>query len=192
MRLTDDEMWKAAADCDESCDGKFFYAVKTVGVYCRPSCKSRTPLRKNTEYFETREDAEKAGFRPCKRCRPDLPGYAPLPELAKRIKNLIDGYFNERERLSAEIKQLGVSSGHLAVIFRRQYGMTPGQYLNKTRADCARKMLAETDIPIIDVASDIGFDSLPSFYGFFKKQTGTTPKKYRENSGRQGVIIGNL
>jgi len=98
MGLTDDKMWKAVVDCDKSYDGQFFYAVKTVGVYCRPSCKSRTPLRKNTNYFETQEDAEKAGFRPCKRCRPDLLDYAPMLELAQQTKNLIDDYFQERNR----------------------------------------------------------------------------------------------
>lgn len=179
MCFTDDEMWKAVVDCDKNYDRKFFYAVKTVGVYCRPSCKSKTPLRKNVDYFETQEEAEKAGFRPCKRCRPDLLDYAPMMELAQQTKDLIDDYFNERERLTAEMKRLGVSSGHLTVIFKQQYGMAPSQYMNKTRADYAKKMLVETDTPIIDIAGDIGFDSLPSFYGFFKKQTGMTPKEYR-------------
>lgn len=177
-------MWKAVVACDQSYDGNFFYAVKTVGVYCRPSCKSKTPLRKNVDYFKTQAEAEKAGFRPCKRCRPDLPDYAPMLELAQQTKNLIDDFFSERERLGAEMKRLGVSAGHLAVIFKQRYGMAPGQYLNKIRLSYAKKMLAETDTPIIDMAGDIGFASLPSFYGFFKKQTGTTPKKYRtENQG---------
>ena len=70
MKLTDDEMWEAVINCAPALDGQFFYAVKTVGVYCRPSCKSRTPLRKNVLYFETGEDARNAGFSPCKRCRP--------------------------------------------------------------------------------------------------------------------------
>lgn len=179
MRFTDDEMWKAVVDCDKSYDGKFFYAVKTVGVYCRPSCKSKTPLRKNVEYVETQEEAEKAGFRPCKRCRPDLLDYAPMLELARQTKDLIDEYFHEKKRLAAEMKRLGVSASHLAVIFKQQYGMAPSHYLNKTRIDYAKKLLAKTDTPIIDIAGDIGLDSLPSFYGLFKKQTGTTPKEYR-------------
>ena len=70
MKLTDDEMWEATINCDSNLDGRFFYAVKTVGVYCCPSCKSRAPLRKNVLYFETGEQAQRAGFRPCKRCRP--------------------------------------------------------------------------------------------------------------------------
>ncbi|HWQ80493.1 MAG TPA: Ada metal-binding domain-containing protein [Anaerovoracaceae bacterium] len=182
MRYTEDEMWQAVVDCDESYNGKFFYAVKTVGAYCRPSCKSRTPLRKNVRYFETGEDAEKAGFRPCKRCRPDLLNYAPMFELAQQTKELIDGHYLQRERLAAEMKQLGVSANHLAAVFKQQYGMPPIQYLNQIRIGHAKKFLAETDMPIIDIAGEIGFDSLSAFYGFFKKQTGTTPKDYRSGS----------
>lgn len=72
MRLGYEEMWKAVVDCDNRYDGKFLYAVKTVGVYCHPSCKSRTPLQKNTVFFASAEEAVKSGCRPCKRCRPDL------------------------------------------------------------------------------------------------------------------------
>ncbi len=182
MHFSNDEMWKAVVDCNKDYDGKFYYSVKTVGGYCRPSCKSRTPLRKNVVYFETQEDAEKAGFRPCKRCRPDLLDYAPMRELAQQTKVLIDDYYNERDRLAAEMKKLGISPNHLAVIFKQQYGVAPSQYLNKTRADYAKKMLAETDISITDIAGEIGFDTLPSFYRFFKTQTGITPKEYRNDS----------
>lgn len=185
MRFTDDEMWRATIDCDDSYNGEFFYAVKTVGVYCRPSCKSRTPLRKNVTYFETQEEAEKVGFRPCKRCRPDLFKYEPILDIARQTKELIDDYFCERGRLAEEMKQLGVTANHLAVIFKRQYGVPPIEYMNTLRAEQAKKMLDEIDMPIIYIAAEIGFDSLPAFYSFFKKQTGTTPKEYR--AGTQGV-----
>ncbi|MCB8817674.1 bifunctional transcriptional activator/DNA repair enzyme AdaA [Desulfosporosinus shakirovi] len=179
MQFAEDEMWGAVVDCDDNYNGRFLYAVKTVGVYCRPSCKSRTPLRKNVCYFETQENAQNAGFRPCKRCRPDLTDYAPVLEIARQTKELIDGYYCRRERLIREMKQLGVTTNHLAVIFKQQYGVPPIQYLNRLRSEQAKNMLAETDMSIIDIAGDIGFSSLPAFYSFFKRQTGTTPKKYR-------------
>lgn len=182
MFLIDDARWNAVVTCDKSYDGAFFYAVKTVGVYCRPSCKSRTPLQKNVCCFETVVEAENAGYRPCKRCRPDLMDYAPVEEIAKQTKNIIDDYFSERERLAAEIKRLGVSAGHLAVIFKQQYGIAPSRYLDQIRVGHAKKLLTETDTSIIVIAGDVGFDSLPSFYGFFKRQTGTTPKVYRVES----------
>jgi AraC family transcriptional regulator of adaptative response / methylphosphotriester-DNA alkyltransferase methyltransferase len=179
MLYTDDEMWKATVDCDAGYDGKFFYAVKTVGVYCRPSCKSRTPLRRNVRYFETPREAEKAGFRPCKRCRPDLADYAPVLEIIRHTKELIDNYYHRRERLAEKMKQIGVTARHLAVIFKQEYGITPIQYSNQLRAAYAQKMLGETGASIIDIAGDIGFESLSAFYSFFRKHTGTTPKEYR-------------
>ena len=179
MRFADDEMWKASVKCDPGYDGKFFYAVKTVGVYCRPSCKSRTPLRKNVCYFETEAEAEDAGFRPCKRCRPDLIDYTPALEIARQVKELIDACWDRRERLTAEMKRLGLTAGYLSAIFKQQYGMPPIQYMNQRRLDRAKTMLTDTDASIVDVAAELGFDSLSAFYGFFKKHAGTTPKEFR-------------
>ena len=187
MKLTDDQMWEATKNNDETKDGRFFYAVKTVGVFCRPSCKSKTPLRKNVMYFETAADAERAGFRPCKRCRPDLMDYAPVLEIAKRTKELMDDCFTERERLSSELSLLGVSQGHLAVIFKQQYGVSPTQYLSRLRLSYAKRLLSECKMSIVDIAYEIGYDSVSAFYGFFKRQTGMTPQKYRIESGSEGT-----
>lgn len=180
MHLSNEEMWRAVVECNSSKDGEFYYALKSVGVYCRPSCKSRTPLQKNIIYFKNTEEAEHAGFRPCKRCRPDLLEYAPQKELAKQFKALMDTYLCDREKLKIEIKKLGVCASHLSVIFKRHYEITPSQYLNKTRITNAKKILSTTNIPIIDVASKVGFESLPSFYVFFKRYTKMTPKMFRE------------
>lgn len=185
MELPDDAMWKATVDCNRSYDGVFFYGVKTVGVYCRPSCKSRTPLRKNVRFFKTGKDAQDAGFRPCKRCRPDVANYAPVLEIARQTKKIIDRYYAQRERLKGELKKLGVTPNHLAVIFREHYGMPPVRYLNRLRADRAKLMLAETTIPIIDIAETIEFESLSAFYSFFKKHAGTTPLKYRAETRKK-------
>ena len=179
MVSTDDAMWNAVVGCDKRWDGRFFYAVTTVGVYCRPSCKSRTPLRKNVRYFASGEAAQTAGFRPCKRCRPDLPDHSPEQECARRIKELLEKHFLERQDLAAAMRRSGVTPNRSAAVFKRQYGMTPLEYLNRLRAERAKRLLAETDMPIVDLAADVGFAGLSAFYHFFKKQTGTTPKEYR-------------
>ncbi len=179
MVPTDDAMWNAVVGCDKSWDGRFFYAVATVGVYCRPSCKSRTPLRKNVRYFASGEAAQAAGFRPCKRCRPDLPEHSPDQDGARRIKELLEKHFLERQALAAAMRLSGFTPNHSAAVFKRQYGMTPLAYLNRLRAERAKRLLAETDMPIVDLAADVGFAGLSAFYRFFKKQTGTTPKDYR-------------
>ncbi len=181
-KLSDKIMWQALLDCDPSYDGQFFYAVKTVGVYCRPSCKSRTPLRKNVLYFQTTDEAEQAGLRPCKRCRPDMKNYDPAARLAGQAKKLMDCHFNTRTLLKAELKRLGVSQSHLAIVFRQHYGLSPVQYLGHIRQQQACALLEKTTMPITDIAAATGFEGLASFYAFFKKQTGTSPAKYRQQS----------
>jgi AraC family transcriptional regulator of adaptative response / methylphosphotriester-DNA alkyltransferase methyltransferase len=179
MLPLDEAMWNAVVGCDKNWDGRFFYAVATVGVYCRPSCKSRTPLRKNVRYFPNREAAQTAGFRPCKRCRPDLSDYSPEQECARRIKELLEKHYLERQQLATAMRRFGLTPNRSAAVFKRQYGMAPLEYLNRLRAERAKRLLAETDMPLVDLAVEVGFAGLSAFYHFFKKQTGTTPKQYR-------------
>ena len=182
MDLTQQEKWEAVITCDERYDALFFYAVRSTGIFCRPSCKSRNPAQRNVLFFNTREEAIDAGFRPCKRCRPDLIDFRPLEELAERTKKVIDDYFSQRDKLADEMKTLGVTQNHLISTFRRKFGVTPLEYRNAVLAERARKMLTESDEPIISIALDIGFESLSAFYAFFKKQIGATPNQYRRTT----------
>ena len=177
--LSKNEMYQAVINSDEKYDGLFFYGVKTVGVFCKVSCKSRNPLEKNVLYFSSKEEALKSGFRPCKRCRPDLLNYEPLNDLADLMKVLIDDYYTQRKELYYKSKKLGVSTNHLAMIFRKKYGMSPKGYRDKLRLEYAIKLLVETEFPIITIAHEIGFESLSSFYSFFGKHENITPKLYR-------------
>lgn len=172
-------MWEAVKDCDASCDGQFFYGVKTTGIYCRPSCKSRQPKRENVVFFSTREEAESAGFRPCKRCRSDLTAYDPAAELSKRTKALLDRHFSDRVKLSRDMKQMGVSRKHLSQVFKQQYDITPSQYLIQVRIASAKQMLQD-GADISDAASLAGYENLSEFYTHFRRQTGMTPARYRQ------------
>ena len=179
MKYSESVMWKAVKECSKEYDGEFFYVVKTVGVYCRPSCRSKQPLRKNVLFFENFSQAENAGFRPCKRCRPELTDYSPALKLAKQIKNLVDRYFSEKQRLSSELNLLGFSKNHLSYVFKQQYGLSLSNYSKQKQVAYVKKSLAETDLPIIEIAYDAGFESLSAFYTFFKKHVKSTPKNYR-------------
>lgn len=177
--MADDQMWEAVRTCDTSCDGKFFYGVKTTGIYCRPSCKSKLPKRENIVFFRTREEAEKAGFRPCKRCRPDLLQYDPALELSERTKELLDQHFSDRLRLGRDMKEMGVSRKHLTQVFREQYDITPSAYLIRVRIAAARQFLQD-GYDISDAAGAAGYESLSEFYDHFRRQTGMTPARYRQ------------
>ena len=96
MDLTEDEMWIGVIECNKNYDGKFYYAVGTTHIYCRPSCTSRTPLRRNIVYFKTRGEAEMAGYRPCKRCQPEMLDKA--SETKRGLINVcINGQYNFAE-----------------------------------------------------------------------------------------------
>ena len=177
--MNDDKMWEAVRDCDASCDGKFYYGVKTTGIYCRPSCKSKLPKRENVVFFRTKEEAEEAGFRPCKRCRPDLIAFDPAQELSERTKELLERHFSDRVKLGRDMKEMGVSRKHLAQVFKEQYDITPSEYLIQVRIAAARQML-QNGAAIPDAAGMAGYENLSEFYDHFRRQTGMTPARYRQ------------
>ena len=181
MPYSDNTMWQAVMDSNREYDGHFFYGVKTVGVYCRPSCKSRTPLRKNVRYFLSGREAEAFGFRPCKRCRPEKDIYSPKQELANQGKAVADLCFKSPEKLSAAIKNLGTSPGYLSTVFREQMGMTFSDYVRQRRLMYAKNQLRDQSLPIADIAEELEFSSLAAFYAFFKKYAHITPKLYRNS-----------
>lgn len=181
MVLAEEEKWNAVIQCNSNYDGVFFYGVKTTGIVCKPSCKSKEPKRNNVMFFDNIEDAYAYGLRPCKRCRPDLISFNPTKDLIKKSKNTFDRYYANREELELEIKKLGISQNYLIQLFREKYGLTPVKYLNRLRIEKSLDLLSNTSINIIDIALCSGFESLSTFYDFFKKQIGMTPKEYRKN-----------
>lgn len=175
--MIDFERWNAVLTNDRSYDGKFFYGVKSTRIFCRPSCASKPPKPENIVFFNQREDAEKAGFRPCKRCRPDLISYCPTDDLAEMAKTIIDHSFAERLELQEKLRALGVTRRHLTVLFEKKFDMSPEQYIAQVRFQRARELL-DAGNRVTDVALEIGMESSASFTTFFKKQSGMTPSDY--------------
>lgn len=174
------EKWNAVLTDNGEYDGTFFYAVKSTRIFCRPSCPSKPPLEENVTYFPTAEAAMNAGYRPCKRCRPDLLAYQPTAELAGKIKTAIDLLFADRAALFEELKKLGISRRHMTQLFVNHYGQTPGEYANALRIQTAKEQLKDQSHSILDIAFSLGFESLSSFYRFFRKYTETSPGDYRQ------------
>jgi AraC family transcriptional regulator of adaptative response / methylphosphotriester-DNA alkyltransferase methyltransferase len=178
--MTGDHKWEAVSQNDERYDGLFFYGVRSTEIFCRPSCKSKLPLKKNVVFFDTLRQAEQAGYRPCKRCRPDLLKYQPIKEVADKIKLLLDNHFLRQKKLNKKLGQLGVTYRRAIHIFKEYYGLTPKKYYDKLRLENIRKRLIHTNDAIIDIAYDAGFQSISAFYAFFHKKMNSSPSKYRK------------
>ena len=175
-----DDMWRAVHESDPSYDGIFFYAVKSTGIYCRPSCKSKIPKRENICYFDTAEQAREAGFRPCKRCRSDLFDYQPMKEIAEKVRLLLEDSYTKRSKTSQELKEIGLSKHRVGEIFKNEYGITLSEYTDRLRLEKAKDLLSGTGEDIVDIAYSVGFGGMSSFYRFFKKETGQSPAAFRK------------
>ena len=180
----DQKRWEAVLHGDEAFDGVFFYGVRTTGVYCRPSCKSKTPLRKNVEFFESAEKAEEEGFRPCKRCKPDRSEQDRTNPTVDQLKNICDLYFDDRERLSAELERLDIHQNSVSREFHRQHHTTPSKYINELRVVKSARLLRESDKSMLQIVSECGFGSVPSFYASFKLRYGMTPSEFRRDGAQ--------
>jgi AraC family transcriptional regulator of adaptative response / methylphosphotriester-DNA alkyltransferase methyltransferase len=184
--MTDEQKLQVVLRHDEQYDGLFFVGVKSTKIFCRPSCKSKRPLRKNILFFENSKQAEQAGYRPCKRCRPDLLEYRPIKEIAEKVKLLLDNYFTRQRILEEEIRRIGVTYHRMVHIFKEYYGLTPKKYYDNLRIEEACKKLIHTGDTITDIAYSAGFQSLSAFYSAFQKSVNLSPSKYRKE-GKHGI-----
>ncbi len=170
-------MWKAVEGRDPAYDGKFFFGVLTTGVYCRPSCACRLPLRKNIRFFQTPAEAERAGLRACKRCHPNERGR--IGELAKYIREHSD----ENLTLDVLAKRAAVSPFHLQRSFKAAMGVSPKQFVEACRLSKLKGQLRKGD-RVTDVIYDAGFGSSSRVYEKVDTHLGMTPAQYRAG-GRQ-------
>jgi len=184
-RPADEAKWRAFLQKDAEAEGKFYIAVKTTRVYCRPTCVAR-PLRKNVAFYDTSEEAERAGFRPCKRCHPGGPTLS--QDHAARVAkscHLIETA--EREpSLSTVAKAVGMSPYHFHRVFKAVTGVTPKAYALARRAERLRKGLAGAG-SVTEAIYAAGFNSNSRFYAQSSRTLGMTPTDFR-NQGKGRVI----
>jgi AraC family transcriptional regulator of adaptative response/methylated-DNA-[protein]-cysteine methyltransferase len=173
--------WRAVAS--RAADDSFVYAVATTGVYCRPECASRRPRRENVEFFESCREAEAAGYRACKRCRPDEVGRHQVA--VARIQHLLETVEPEPTlaRLGVEV---GLAPAHLQRVFKRRTGLTPKQYARAVRTERLRLRLQEGE-GVARAQYEAGFASSRALYASADGGFGMTPGRYRD--GGRGVTI---
>lgn len=183
---SDEARWAAVVARDASFAGQFYLAVKTTGVYCRPGCPARLPSRANVRFFDTSEEAEGAGFRACKRCRPDQ---APLEELhAEKVAEacrLIETA-QEAPGLEALADAVGLSPYHFHRIFKATLGVTPKAYATAKRNERMRKRLA-TAKTVTAAIYAAGFNSNGRFYANSSEVLGMTPSDFRSGAAGQEI-----
>jgi AraC family transcriptional regulator, regulatory protein of adaptative response / methylated-DNA-[protein]-cysteine methyltransferase len=174
----DDVWWEATRSRDSAYDGKFFVAVRTTGVYCRPSCKSRPARRENISFFPTAEAAERAGYRACKRCRPDRLGEPdPQVEAVKRACATIASA-EEAPSLADLAASAGLSPFHFHRVFKKVAGVTPKAYAAQMRAARAAENLGKAET-VTEAIYDAGFNSSSRFYETATARLGMTPTALR-------------
>jgi AraC family transcriptional regulator of adaptative response/methylated-DNA-[protein]-cysteine methyltransferase len=183
---SDEERWQAVKRRDPAFDGKFFFAVRTTGVYCRPSCASRSAKRQNVSFFSTVAEAEKAGYRACKRCRPDKLG-APDPQVLA-VKHACERIASAEEapKLAELAASAGLSPYHFHRVFKAITGVTPKAYAAQTRARRASDKL-RTAGTVTEAIYDAGFNSSSRFYESTAARLGMTPGAVRRDGA--GAII---
>ncbi len=169
----------AVLSSDPAYDGKFFYAVKSTGIFCRPSCRSKAPKPENLEFFDTRDAAATAGYRPCKRCRPDLPAYSPHAQAIEALHQAIEVHLLEPELLEPLLKTLGGRQAPVKAAFEARYGCLPEAMILQKRLKIAADGLITSTTPILQIALSSGFSSQSAFYAAFKKTYQMSPGKYR-------------
>jgi AraC family transcriptional regulator, regulatory protein of adaptative response / methylated-DNA-[protein]-cysteine methyltransferase len=181
-----DAMWAAVVARDASFAGQFYIAVKTTGVYCRPGCPARLPKRDNVRFFDTRDEAERAGFRPCKRCKPNQPSldqvHATKVAQACRLIEAAD----EAPKLDALAEIVGLSPYHFHRIFKQTVGVTPKAYAVAHRNKRVRAELPTSDT-VTAAIYGAGFNSNGRFYANASEVLGMAPTDFREGGAGQDI-----
>ena len=186
LATVNDPRWAAILSRDPKADGTFFYSVRTTGVYCRPSCAARAPRAENVAFHLTAADAERAGFRPCKRCQPDqLSAAERHAALVAELCRLIE-HAEQVPSLEALAKHAGMSSYHLHRVFKAITGVTPRAYASACRAHRVRTGLGRSGT-VTDAIYDAGYGSNGRFYEESNQMLGMTPTSYRAGGANTAI-----
>jgi AraC family transcriptional regulator, regulatory protein of adaptative response / methylated-DNA-[protein]-cysteine methyltransferase len=181
--------WQQVLERDTRADGQFFYAVKSTKVYCKPSCPSRRPTRKNVTFFPTAAAAEEAGYRACMRCEPDRVSDKPDPQAAviERVSEYLKEHADERTKLTDLAKATGV--GRLTILrgFKRVLGVSPGEFAKEARLSKFKEKVREPKTRVTDAIYEAGFGSSSRLYEKSAVSLGMTPRVMRE--GGAGLVI---
>jgi AraC family transcriptional regulator of adaptative response / DNA-3-methyladenine glycosylase II len=177
--------YRALRARDARFDGRFFVAVSSTRIYCRPVCTVKPPKRENCRFYPSAAAAESAGYRPCLRCRPELaPGNASVDattRVAQAAASLIEDHTLEHDGLDAVASRLGITDRHLRRAFGAEFGVSPVEFAQTQRLLLAKRLLTDTTLPVTEVAYASGFGSLRRFNALFKQRYRLQPSLLRRH-----------
>ncbi|HUR04164.1 MAG TPA: DNA-3-methyladenine glycosylase 2 family protein [Nonomuraea sp.] len=187
LELDFDSCYRAVSARDARFDGRFYTAVTSTRIYCRPICPARTPASRNVRFYRHAASAEAAGFRPCKRCRPELspgdPGWDMRGDLIGRALRLIDDGDADEQGVAGLARRLHITERHLHRLFVTELGVGPLAVARTKRLLLAKQLLTETRLPVTEVAFAAGFGSVRQFNATMRETYGFTPSELRATAG---------
>ena len=196
MELDPHQCFDALRARDRRFDGRFFVGVSSTGIYCRPICAVRTPRREHCHFFPSAAAADKAGYRPCLRCRPELaPGWG-LPDIPARLAQaaalLIEQGFLDHAGTAELAARVGVSARHLRRLFRAEYGVSMLELAQTQRLLLAKQCLTQTSLPVSEVALACGFGSLRRFHALLAQRWGLSARQIRRGAPAHAPAVLDL
>lgn len=192
MTLDPNTCYRALKARDARFDGRFFVAVSSTRIYCRPVCTVKPPRRENCRFYPSAAAAESGGYRPCLRCRPELaPGNASVDavsRLAQAAASLIEDRTLDADGLEAVAARLGITDRHLRRAFGAEFGVSPVEFAQTQRLLLAKRLLTDTALPVTEIAFASGFGSLRRFNALFKQRYRLQPGRLRKHM--RGAAVG--
>jgi len=193
MTLDSHTCYRALRARDARFDGRFFVAVSSTRIYCRPVCTVKPPRMENCRFYPSHAAAEAAGYRPCLRCRPELaPGNASIDatsRMAQAAASLIEDRALSDEGLEAVAARLGITDRHLRRSFGAEFGVSPVEFAQTQRLLLAKRLLTDTALPVTEVAFASGFGSLRRFNALFKQRYRLQPGRLRKHMKASGSSV---
>jgi AraC family transcriptional regulator of adaptative response/methylated-DNA-[protein]-cysteine methyltransferase len=187
---SDASRWEAVQVRDRRADGYFFFAVRTTGIYCKPSCSARLPKRENVAFFDAAESARQAGFRACKRCRPEESEVnSPTVQAVTAVARLIEAAVSNEDPIPPLDKlaaRAGYSPFHFHRLFKKVLGLTPKHYINAVRSDRLRQELSSSST-VTEAIHGAGYSSSSRFYESAKARLGMAPSTHKKGGAGETI-----
>ncbi|MDQ0090365.1 AraC family transcriptional regulator of adaptative response / methylphosphotriester-DNA alkyltransferase methyltransferase [Paenibacillus anaericanus] len=179
-----DLLYAAVVNRESTYEGVYYTGVKTTKIVCRPTCRAKTPKAMNVTFYSTLEDALQAGFRPCKRCKPEANGaLGPDAALAAQVDTIIETQYKDKLTLSQLAALLAISPYHLQRTYKRVSGYSPAEKTELVRLKHAQRFLLESNATIAEIGEAVGYGSPSHFAAWFSNRTGISPTAYRNGQG---------